>query len=144
MKIYVASPLGFTEAGRHYYINSFLPFVKCYGQILDPWSANNDAGEQEGILQAHAIAMRNIRLIDSCDLLLAVLDGPDVDSGTASEVGYAFARGKHIVGYRSDRRKSGELHAVNVNLQVEYFVTSGGHAISVSLEALRRVLEDLP
>ena len=34
--------------------------------------------------------------------VVAVLDGADVDSGTAAEIGYAFARGKLIVGYRGD------------------------------------------
>ena len=40
--------------------------------------------------------------IDAGDLLLAVLDGSDVDSGTAAEIGYGFATGKPIIGYRSD------------------------------------------
>lgn len=36
--------------------------------------------------------------------MLAILDGQDVDSGTAAEIGYAFARRKPIVGYRGDLR----------------------------------------
>ena len=39
---------------------------------------------------------------------MAVLDGTDVDSGTAAEIGYAFARGKLIVGYRGDFRLSAD------------------------------------
>jgi nucleoside 2-deoxyribosyltransferase len=35
--------------------------------------------------------------------MLAILDGQDVDSGTAAEIGYAFARRKPIV-YRGDLR----------------------------------------
>ena len=37
---------------------------------------------------------------EASDVANAVLDGTDVDSGTASEIGYAFAKGKAIVGYR--------------------------------------------
>jgi nucleoside 2-deoxyribosyltransferase len=44
--------------------------------------------------------------VDAADVLVAVLDGPDVDSGTAFEVGYAYARGKPIIGVRTDFRKS--------------------------------------
>jgi nucleoside 2-deoxyribosyltransferase len=40
--------------------------------------------------------------IDNCDAVLANLDffrGPEPDSGTCFEVGYAVARGKPVVGY---------------------------------------------
>jgi nucleoside 2-deoxyribosyltransferase len=40
--------------------------------------------------------------IDACDAVLANLDffrGPEPDSGTCFEVGYAVARGKPVVGY---------------------------------------------
>jgi nucleoside 2-deoxyribosyltransferase len=60
-----------------------------------------------------------------------VLDGVDVDSGTAAEIGYAFAKGKPIVGYRSDMRLSADNEALMVNLQVEYFIrASGGDIVS--------------
>lgn len=34
----------------------------------------------------------NRRAIDACAAVLAVLDGSEVDGGSASEIGYAFAR----------------------------------------------------
>ena len=38
-KIYLASPLGFSEAGRHFYTSVLIPFVAGLGcEILDPWS----------------------------------------------------------------------------------------------------------
>ena len=43
---------------------------------------------------------------DEADVVVAMLDGSDSDSGTALEVGYAMARGKPIVGVRTDFRKS--------------------------------------
>jgi len=46
--------------------------------------------------------------IDGADALLAWLDGPDADSGTAFEVGYAFAKGKPVVGVRTDFRQNQE------------------------------------
>lgn len=52
-------------------------------------------------LAAH-IYRANIAHIDSCDAVLANLDffrGPEPDSGTCFEVGYAVARGKKVVGY---------------------------------------------
>lgn len=49
-----------------------------------------------------------IDALDACDLVVAILDGPDVDSGTAFEVGYAYARGKPIIGVRTDFRRQQE------------------------------------
>jgi nucleoside 2-deoxyribosyltransferase len=42
--------------------------------------------------------------IERSDVVLAVFDGPDVDSGTAFEVGYARARNKPVIGLRTDIR----------------------------------------
>ena len=58
---------------------------------------------------------RCIENIDLCDLLIGVLDGADADSGTSFEVGYAFAKGKPIVGIRTDFREL-EDHGVNLML----------------------------
>ena len=58
-----------------------------------------------------------------------MLDGVDVDSGTAAEIGYAFARGKLIVGYRGDFRLSADNEGSVVNLQVEYFIRESGGTI---------------
>ena len=38
--------------------------------------------------------------------MIAVLDGPDADSGTSLEIGYAYATGKPIIGIRTDFRGS--------------------------------------
>lgn len=44
----------------------------------------------------------NVAHIESCDAVVANLDffrGPEPDSGTCFEIGYAVARGKPVVGY---------------------------------------------
>ena len=53
--------------------------------------------------------------IDQCDILLAILDGADSDSGTCFECGYGFAKGKRIIGVRTDIRK-GEDQDLNAML----------------------------
>ena len=59
-------------------------------------------------LPPHALAERiyqaNVARIDGCDAVLANLDffrGPEPDSGTCFEIGYAVARGKPVIGYLS-------------------------------------------
>jgi nucleoside 2-deoxyribosyltransferase len=51
---------------------------------------------------AGRIYRHNVAHIDACDAVVANLDffrGPEPDSGTCFEVGYAVARGKTVVGY---------------------------------------------
>ena len=53
--------------------------------------------------------------IDSCQCMVAWLDGPDSDSGTSFEVGYAYAKGIPVVGVRTDFRHNQE-RGVNLML----------------------------
>lgn len=49
----------------------------------------------------------NLHLIDQCDFVAANLNpfrGQEMDSGTAFEIGYAFAKGKRVFGYLDDIR----------------------------------------
>lgn len=134
--VYVASPLGFTEAGRDFLRARLLPLIAAAGfRPVDPWSLVTPGGAD-----AATIGEANRRALDAADLVVAVLDGPDVDSGTAAEIGYAFARGKRIVGYRGDTRRAGESDAVSVNLQVEHFVRASGGTIVATLDDLAAAL----
>lgn len=150
MKLYLAGPLGFSEAGRAFQYQVLIPrFAELGFQVLDPWRLT-DAHEISqvnslpyGAKKKHAwrelnqkIALNNTRAIDGCDFVVAVLDGPDVDSGTAAEIGYAFAKGKRILGYRSDFRMSGDNEGTTVNLQVEFFILKSGGRVCRDLEEL--------
>lgn len=59
------------------------------------------------------------RSVEKADIILANLDGPDVDSGTAWEVGYALGLGKPVVAYRTDFRVC-EVHHANIMLWFGY------------------------
>jgi nucleoside 2-deoxyribosyltransferase len=54
-----------------------------------------------------------IDAVDRCDVIVAILDGPDSDSGTCIEIAYAHAKGKPVIGVRTDFR-DGEIHGLNV------------------------------
>ncbi|MCD6581983.1 MAG: nucleoside 2-deoxyribosyltransferase, partial [Desulfuromusa sp.] len=66
--------------------------------------------EAQGVTKeelAKNIREANIKLIKSCDIVIADLSpfrGPEPDSGTVWEVGFAQALGKKVVGYCSDGR----------------------------------------
>ncbi|HXS35042.1 MAG TPA: nucleoside 2-deoxyribosyltransferase [Solirubrobacterales bacterium] len=140
-RCYIASPLGFSEAGRHYYAEVLLPALSQLVEPVDPWAlvsdqeiaAALDAGTEKEF--AAEIGRRNKEALESCRLLVAVLDGQEIDSGTAAEVGYASALGLVCLGLRTDHRQSGERGAT-VNLQVESFLIASGGGIADSLDAL--------
>ena len=148
-KIYLASPLGFSEACRDFYYGRLLPLVRESGfEVLDPWDAGIEipAPKAEKQVWDHfnmLVGEGNREAIESSDGMLAVLDGTDVDSGTASEIGYAFALGKKILGYRGDFRLTGDNPGSTVNLQVEYFIRRSGGRIVRSAEDLADALSDV-
>jgi nucleoside 2-deoxyribosyltransferase len=56
--------------------------------------------------------------LDEADWLVALLDGPQVDDGTAWEIGYFYhanAGGERIIAIRTDARCAGETSGVPVN-----------------------------
>ena len=72
--------------------------------------------------------------------MIAILDGVDVDSGTAAEIGYAHALGKRVYGLRTDFRLAGDNHGAIVNLQVQYFIeASGGTIVSTVADLLQTI-----
>jgi hypothetical protein len=153
----MASPLGFSQAGRYFYDGVLVPLVRDLGyDVLDPWTLT-DSGKLTAVqalpygparreawrILNREIGANNRSAIDHADGVLAVLDGVDVDSGTAAEIGYAFARGKLVVGYRGDFRLSADNEGSTVNLQVEYFIRESGGTIVERHEDLARALAPL-
>jgi nucleoside 2-deoxyribosyltransferase len=142
--VYLAGPDGFTEPGRLFHAQVLIPKVTAAGwRPLDPWAylfdpapAGSVAGGGPGQPppDAHEIGRRNAELIDAADAVLANLEGTDVDSGTAAEIGYAFARGIPVAGFRVDDRRTGENLGTTVNLQVEYFIGASGGAVYANLD----------
>jgi nucleoside 2-deoxyribosyltransferase len=145
-RVYVASPLGFDAAGRLFNSAQLLPALLAAGlEPLDPWG-HGFAAEADAPDEAlnDRIGARNVELLEQADAVLAVLDGVDVDSGTASEIGFASARGLPIVGLRSDLRMAGDNAAAVVNLQVEHFIRrTGGTVVRELDEAIQTLVRKL-
>ena len=110
MKIYLAGPL-FTSAEQEF-----------NRQLC---SALKDAGHDVWLPQEHeppertakAIFEEDVGGIEWAEVLVANMDGPDPDSGTCWECGYAF-RKKPIVLYRTDFRQAGDAENTPFNLML--------------------------
>jgi len=123
--------------------------------VLDPWdSASAGWFAAAGLLSEpdrtarlaevnERVGRRNTDLLERCDGVLAVLDGVDVDSGTAAEIGYARARGKPVVGLRTDLRPGGENPATPVNLQVAHFIFASGGRVCTDVAGAVSLVREL-
>ena len=104
--VYLAGPL-FTQAERIWNKNLgeqlFLkiPDVEI---ILPQVQAVNFV--KENFIDFEGITQNCIQGLEKADVIVAILDGSDADSGTCWECGYAYAKGKRIIGVRTDLRGS--------------------------------------
>jgi nucleoside 2-deoxyribosyltransferase len=96
MKIYFAAPL-FTTAERAWNAEVARGLRSAGHEVFLPQ-------EQEPGLDGPGIFASDLAGIDGADGLVAIMDGPDPDSGTSWEVGYGFASRKAIVLVRTDIR----------------------------------------
>lgn len=65
--------------------------------------------------------------IDKSNLMIAILDGTDVDSGTAWEIGYAYGTYtayEDIIGIRTDFRQRGDDFGLNcmISRSIEFLI----------------------
>jgi nucleoside 2-deoxyribosyltransferase len=85
--------------------------------------------------------------LDWADGLVAIMDGPDPDSGTSGEVGYAYGRGKPVVLIRTDIRSNQGSGIASYNAmlteaataRVDMPAASIAEVAEAVLDALRRL-----
>lgn len=117
MKLYLAAPL-FT-IGEQVQNAQLADQLRRFGYecfVPQEAEANPRADVQR---TAKSIFLADVTGVDNCDVVVACIDGPDPDSGTAWELGYAYALGKPTVLYRTDFRSAcGDFDGQPVNLML--------------------------
>jgi nucleoside 2-deoxyribosyltransferase len=110
MRIYLAGPL-FTAAERAFN-RRLRDLLEKYGHEV--WLPQEHEPRSQA---ARDIFLTDIEGLDSSDVVVANMDGPDPDSGTCWECGYAYKK-KPIVVYRTDFRASGDTDTTAYNLML--------------------------
>ena len=116
-KLYLAGPL-FTMAEQNFNA-SLARFLE--GEGFEVWLPQEHEPRSK---TARAIFAMDVKGLDDADMVVACMDGPDPDSGTAWECGYAYAEGKPIVCYRTDFRISGDTKGAPYNLMLSESTTA--------------------
>ncbi len=99
MKVYIAGKLGTDEEKE--IVGKVEKLCKNLG--LETFVPHRDVGIAGGIWDVKRVFKGDINDgLDSCDALIAVLDGLHVGAGTAWEIGYAYAQGMPCIGIKTD------------------------------------------
>ena len=112
--IYLSASL-FTAAERAFNRSLAEALALAGYQVFSPQDIDHTIDQPEVFAQ-------NRDALDHSDLVVAVIDGPDVDSGVAWEIGYAYAKNIPIIGIRTDFRNFSESNTGKVNLMLLYSV----------------------
>tara|TARA_X000000950_G_scaffold171709_1_gene209236 strand:- start:119 stop:532 length:414 start_codon:yes stop_codon:yes gene_type:complete len=103
-KAYIAGPL-FDDHEREY-LEKITKLVESYG--FDTFLPHRDAGLVTGEFtteKKEKIFDIDMEYLEPADLVVALLTGRDVDSGTAAEIGYAYKSGKKLIGISANTIK---------------------------------------
>lgn len=112
--VYLAAPL-FSEAECDFN-RKLRDEIKAAGfYVFLPQEESNNVKDK--INRQKIIFNRNLKALERSDMLVAVIDGVDVDSGTGWEIGYAFSKSLPVFGLRTDFRTLGIEGTVNLMIE---------------------------
>ena len=104
MKAYIAGPL-FDDHEREY-LEKIAEILEETG--ISTFLPHRDAGLVTGeFTQEKKIKVfdKDMEFLEPADIVIALLTGRDVDSGTAAEIGYAYKSGKRLIGISANTVK---------------------------------------
>ena len=131
-KAYIAGPL-FDDHEREY-LEKIAKIVESYG--ISTFVPHRDAGLVTGDFTFEKkvkVFDVDMEYLEPADIVIALLTGRDVDSGTAAEIGYAYKAGKRLIGISANTIKP-------INNFV-WGICSYGKDIVESLDDLKTLLE---
>ena len=108
-------------------------------KVFLPQDVRTEAGDRP---PADSIFKACVDGIDEADVIIGLVDGADVDSGTAWELGYAYARGRPAVILRSDYR-SAEHGPINIMLECSSHLVIANQPRSPARDAIEKLVETL-
>ncbi len=116
MKIYLAGPL-FTTAERDFNARLTQLLRQAGHEVFLP-----QENEQRSMTAAEIFAA-DVAGVDWAEVVVANMDGPDPDSGTCWECGYAYGK-KPIIVFRTDFRAGDDLGKAPYNLMLTESATT--------------------
>jgi nucleoside 2-deoxyribosyltransferase/predicted secreted protein len=138
-RVYLAAPL-FSEAERSYNATLARILKENLFEVYLPQEVGDDSDTRVESEQDH-LFRKNFQALEESDIVVAIIEGADADSGTAWEMGYAFAKGKPVIALRTDFRRVGHHEQVNLMLEQSATIVSTSDQL---LSALKSPLKPGP
>ena len=132
-RVYLAAPL-FSEAERDYNERIAGLLRNIFFDVYLPQDVGDDTSSRT-LTQHDLIYTKNVESLSSADIVVAIIDGADADSGTAWEMGYAKALGKMVIALRTDFRNIGQYERVNLMLEQSSVVVGSKEDLLQLLES---------
>lgn len=139
--VYLAGPL-FSDQDREMLLRIESAFrasgMRCFlphREVGDLSPLKTTLGEE---LARQYVFDSDIKGVTDCSVLCALLDGPDVDSGTAAEMGFAHALAKPVFGLCTDSLRRGRT----INNMI-WGVCDGGRTIYSCLDEMIKAVVDV-
>ena len=132
-KVYIAGPL-FDDHERDY-LEKIATSLEAIG--YQTFLPHRDAGLVEGEfteIKKSEIFDIDMNALNDADIVVALLTGRDVDSGTAAEVGIAYIQGKRLIGINANN--------IKVINNFVWGLFDYGNSIINGIEDLERVLNE--
>lgn len=107
MKVYIAAPLfNVTEKRLNEHIDHIFKLCghKTYLPQRDGGCFSDLPNYINGIPKGVILFQKDIEALEWCDTILFVFDGRVPDEGACFELGYAYAKGKRCIGFKTDTR----------------------------------------
>jgi nucleoside 2-deoxyribosyltransferase len=117
LTVYVAGPL-FTQAERRWNAEFARQLRSLKYDVILPQEGARQMLNGSEKFNPHKLFTAAVDSIERCNIVVAVLDGADPDSGTCWECGYAWKAGRPIIGLRTDLRPGGDDLKRPVNLML--------------------------
>jgi len=136
--IYQAGPL-FTEAEQSYHRALSERLRKDGHEVIWPGDLLTLAQIEGAGLEAPKLIL--VSCCDAmvlCTCIVALLDGSQVDDGTAWEIGYAYAKGIPVYGLRTDFRRAGDTPHSHVNSMIQGCLTGFAKGVEELVRILAR------
>lgn len=133
MRLYLAGPL-FTDAEKRYNSELAATLRRAGHAVFLPQEHQPTAGNH----LARRTFAEDVSALRNAQAVVAILDGSDVDSGTAWECGFAYGQGKYVFGLRTDVRQVGEY-----DQPINLMLTGGLEDYATSVHELVRQLDEV-
>ena len=116
-KLYLANPYGFSKQSKNLLPEFINIFQNLNIEVYEPFERTKHLIHNKNNW-AYELAKTNLKDLESCDCIFAIVNGNPPDEGVMVELGIAIALKKEIFLFRDDFRKCSDSDQYPLNLML--------------------------